>query len=772
MFTNDTIDTYSIPIMIVKNIIPLPNNEIKFDVVNPMALAAIKAASQTKKYIGLFLPKNPLVESVSFNNIQPVGVVCELTYFIEGGNNKARMLGIVRARLNSLEQDTPYLVGNVTSMPKTSDDTAAELGYVKLLVSEIEKNGTRILGSNRDVITLISQGVTPDKLTDILAFNMKLDMASKLKYLQTPSITMRLKFLVEDIKREKHLAEIDMKIEEEVRKSINDSQKEYYLREKMKAIQNELGDKARKETDVENLRKKILECKMPEDIEKRALNELNRYATLGAGSGEASISRSYLDFMVSLPWNKESQDNKDIKIAKDQLDSDHFGLETVKDRILEYLAVRIMTNKTPQAILCLVGPPGVGKTSLAKSIALALNKQFVKQALGGVKDESEIRGHRRTYLGALPGRILQGMKKAGTRNPVFLLDEVDKLSSDFRGDPSSALLEVLDAEQNKFFSDHYLEEPYDLSHVFFIATANYLENIPAPLRDRMEIVELSSYTEYEKYEIAKRHLIDKQLFIHGLSKCDFELTDNGLWKIIREYTKEAGVRELERIIGTLVRKAIKSILMNKNQKIVIDENNLCDWIGKPKFVYNKVDVNPQIGVVTGLAYTQYGGDTLPVEVTYYKGQGKIVLTGKLGDVMKESAQAALSYVRSNAKLYGIDEEMFIKNDIHIHVPEGAVPKDGPSAGITMTIGIISAFTQRRVNNKVGMTGEITLRGRVLPIGGLREKSIAAHRSGLKTILVPHENIRDLDEIPQSVKDELEIIPIEKVEDVVKIALID
>lgn len=772
MFSNDTIDTYSIPIIVVKNIIPLPNNEIKLDILNPLFLESIQAASQTNKYIGLFLPKNPLLDNYSINNIQPVGVVCELNYFIKGGSSKARMLGIVRARINSLEQETPYLVANVTSMPKYSEDTAAELTYVKILVSEIEKNGTRILGSNRDVITLISQGVTPDKLTDILAFNMKLDMATKLKYLQNPSITMRLRYLVEDIKREKQLAEIDMKIEDDVRKSINDSQKEYYLREKMKAIQNELGDKARKESDVEELRKKILECKMPEDIEKRALNELNRYATLGAGSGEASISRSYLDFMVSLPWSKESQDNKDIKVAKDQLDSDHFGLESVKDRILEYLAVRIMTNKTPQAILCLVGPPGVGKTSLAKSIATALNKKFVKQALGGVKDESEIRGHRRTYLGALPGRILQGMKKAGTNNPVFLLDEVDKLSSDFRGDPSSALLEVLDSEQNRFFSDHYLEEPYDLSHVFFIATANYLENIPAPLRDRMEIVEVSSYTEYEKYEIAKRHLIDKQLFNHGLSKCDFELTDGALWKIIREYTKEAGVRELERTIGTLVRKAIKTILMNKDQKIVITEDNISDWIGKPKFVYNKVDVNPQVGVVTGLAYTQYGGDTLPVEVTYYKGQGKIVLTGKLGDVMKESAQAALSYVRSNAKKYGIDEELFLNNDIHIHVPEGAVPKDGPSAGVTMATGIISAFSHRYVNNKVGMTGEITLRGRVLPIGGLREKSIAAHRSGLKTIIIPKENVRDLDEIPQSVKEELEIIPVERVEEVIKVALVD
>ena len=770
MFSNDTIDTYSIPIIVVKNIIPLPNNEIKFDVLNPVALAAIKAASQTNKYVGVFLPKSPLVDKYNFNNIQPVGVVCELNYFIEGGSSKAKMLGIVRARLNAIEQESPYLVGNVTSMPKFSEDTSEELTYVKILVSEIEKNGTRILGSNRDIITLISQGVTPDKLTDILAFNMKLDIASKLKYLQTPSVTLRLRFLVEDIKREKQLAEIDMKIEEDVRKSINDSQKEYYLREKMKAIQSELGDKARKESDVEELRKKIIECKMPEDIEKRAINELNRYATLGAGSGEASISRSYLDFIVSLPWSKESQDNKDIKVAKDQLDSDHFGLETVKDRILEYLAVRIMTNKTPQAILCLVGPPGVGKTSLAKSIAAALNKKFVKQALGGVKDESEIRGHRRTYLGALPGRILQGMKKAGTKNPVFLLDEVDKLSSDFRGDPSSALLEVLDAEQNKFFSDHYLEEPYDLSHVFFIATANYLENVPAPLRDRMEIVEVSSYTEYEKYEIAKRHLIDKQLFNHGLSKCDFELTDGALWRIIREYTKEAGVRELERTIGTLVRKAIKAILMNKNQKITIDENNITEWIGKPKFVYNKVDVNPQVGVVTGLAYTQYGGDTLPVEVTYYQGQGKIVLTGKLGDVMKESAQAALSYVRSNAQKFGIDEELFVKNDIHIHVPEGAVPKDGPSAGVTMATGIVSAFSHRLVNNQVGMTGEITLRGRVLPIGGLREKSIAAHRSGLKTIIIPKENIRDLDDVPQSVKDELEIIPVENIEEVLKIAL--
>lgn len=770
MFTNDTIDTSVIPAIVIKNLIPLPNNEMKIDTTNPKFIAAIEEAIAGDKHIAIFIPKNPLSDDNTLGSLYPIGVVAKVISSMSGQAYSAKVLGIVRCKIVDFSQVEPYIKATIVTMPKTSESTSDELAYVKLLVSEIEKNGTRIFNNNRESMSLITQGVTPDKLTDILAFNMKIDYNSKLKYLNTPSITLRLKYIVDDVKKEKIMSEIDAKIEEDVRKSINESQKEYYLREKMRAIQNELGDKARKESDVEELRKKILDSKMPKDIETKALNELNRYAYLNAGSGESAISRSYLDFMVSLPWGKESQDNKDIKVAKDQLDSDHYGLDKVKDRILEYLAVSILTNKNPQAILCLVGPPGVGKTSLARSIALALNKKFVKQALGGVKDESEIRGHRRTYLGALPGRILQGMQKAGVANPVFLLDEVDKLSSDFRGDPSSALLEVLDSEQNKFFSDHYLEEPYDLSKVFFIATANYLENVPAALRDRMEIVELSSYTEYEKYEIAKRHLIDKQLFSHGLSKCDFELDDKALWRIIREYTKEAGVRELERLIGSLVRKAIKAILMDRNIKVVIDENNLEKWLGKPKYIYNKIDNNPQIGVVTGLAYTQYGGDTLPVEVTYYKGQGRIVLTGKLGDVMKESAQAALSYVKSNASKFDIDPVLFTENDIHVHVPEGAVPKDGPSAGVTMATAIISAFSHRLVNNKIGMTGEITLRGRVLPIGGLREKAIAAHRSGLDQILIPKENLRDIDEIPESVRNDLKITCCESVEDVVRIAL--
>lgn len=772
MFSDPSREVCSVlPGIIIRNIIPLPNNEIKIDTGNMRFIQAINASLKADRYIAMLVPKAPTSEEINSNNINPVGVVAKVTSTVEGNTFSAKLLGTVRCKVIDIKQYEPYMEVIVQSLPTISEDQAAELGYMRILANEIENDAAKVFPSIREFLKMAQQGISPDKLIDILAFNLKLEFNQKMKYLNNPSLTQRLKFIIEDIKKEKIYLEIDAKIEEEVRKSVNESQKEYYLREKMKAIQNELGDKARKETDVEELRKKILAAKMPKDIEKKALNELNRYAYLSASSGESAISRSYLDFMISLPWSKESVDNKDIKVAKDQLDSDHYGLDTVKDRILEYLAVKIMTNKTPQAILCLVGPPGVGKTSLAKSIALALNKKFVKQALGGVKDESEIRGHRRTYLGALPGRILQGMQKSGVVNPVFLLDEVDKLSSDFRGDPASALLEVLDSEQNKYFSDHYLEEPYDLSKVFFIATANYLENVPAALRDRMEIVELSSYTEYEKYEIAKRHLIDKQLFTHGLSKCDFVLEDDALWRIIREYTKEAGVRELERLIGTLVRKAIKTILMDKVTKVIITSENLEDWLGKPKFAYNKIDSDPQVGVVTGLAYTQYGGDTLPVEVTYYKGQGRLVLTGKLGDVMKESAQAALSYVKANIAKYDIDANLFIENDVHIHVPEGAVPKDGPSAGVTMATAIISAFSHKLVDNKVGMTGEITLRGRVLPIGGLREKAIAAHRSGLNKILIPEENIKDIVEIPESVRSELQIIPCKCVEDVVNKALI-
>ncbi len=768
------IETRTLPAIYCRGLVPLPNNEVKIEIGKDANQLAIREVMESNDKLVVVLvakqfmsiPKN----DEDFNNI---AVIAKLVASSENNNIlKIVLRTIVRCEIIQFIDHTPFNRVMVVNKPNQSSDITKELACVRLLVQELDQQTQEIFKGKSDIISKVAEGVTPEILTDLFAFTLPLDYSKKLQYLNTLDSTERMILILQDLRHEKVVREVEMEIDSRVKESINESQKEYYLREKMKAIQEELGDKAKKESEIEDLRKQILDAKMPKSMEEKALKELSRYSSLSASSGENGVSRTYLDFIVSLPWSKASKDCTDIKKAKEQLDKEHYGLDKVKDRILEYLAVCIMTKKTPQAILCLVGPPGVGKTSLVRSIATAMNKQFVKQSLGGVKDESEIRGHRRTYLGALPGRILSGMKRAGTINPVFLLDEVDKLTSDYRGDPASALLEVLDAEQNKYFSDNYLEEPYDLSKVFFIATANYLENIPPALRDRLEIVELSSYTEFEKYEIAKRHLINKQLEIHGLSKCDFELTDNALWMIIREYTREAGVRELERLIGTLIRKAIKEILMNDKKKIVIDENNLVSWLGKPRFTYNKLDENDQVGIVTGLAYTQYGGDTLPIEATLYKGDGRLLLTGKLGDVMKESGQAALSYVKSNCEKLGIDSEIFLHNDIHIHVPEGAVPKDGPSAGVALTTAITSLLTKRKVDHNLGMTGEITLRGRVLPIGGLREKSIAAHRSGLKKILIPKENVKDIEDIPSTVLEELEIIPVSTADEVLKIALLD
>ncbi|MBO4623443.1 MAG: endopeptidase La [Bacilli bacterium] len=756
--------------ILINGIVPLPNNELKINVESEASLNAIKAAMDDNRFIVLLCPKTPEVKST--NDISEHAAVAKVVYNMDAaGSSRLKVNVITRCDVLNYFQIEPFYQVDFVTKPAVSEDVNTELACVRLLINEIEANGKALISGNNELITKITAGITADKLADLLAFSLPLSVNRKLEYLATPSISTRLKYLLEDIQTEKYIESIEHDIEAEVRKVINDSQKEYYLREKMRVIQNELGDKVKKETEIDELREKIKNLGMPKEIEEKALQEVARYSSMNLASGESTVSKTYLDFIISLPWSYATPDCNDIKVAKEQLDKDHYGLEKVKERILEYLAVKIMTGKNPQTVLCLVGPPGVGKTSLAKSIATALNKRFVKQSLGGVKDESEIRGHRRTYLGALPGRILQGMVKAKAINPVFLLDEIDKLSSDYRGDPASAMLEVLDTEQNKYFSDHYLEEPYDLSNVLFIVTANYLENIPPALRDRLEIVELSSYTEFEKFEIAKRHLIDKQLALHGLSKCDFSITDKAIYRIIEEYTKEAGVRELERLIGTLIRKSIKTILMEHIDRVDITETNLEEWLGKPRFSYTKVDQDDQVGLVNGLAYTQYGGDTLPIEVTYYSGNGKLMLTGKLGDVMKESAQAALSYVKSNADKLGIEEDIFDKIDIHVHVPEGAIPKDGPSAGVALCTAIASALSKRKVNHLVGMTGEITLRGRVLPIGGLREKAIAAHRSGLKKIIIPKDNEVDLDEIPASVLDELEIVKAEVVDDVLNNAFV-
>ncbi|MFA5068401.1 MAG: endopeptidase La, partial [Candidatus Izemoplasmatales bacterium] len=535
-----------------------------------------------------------------------------------------------------------------------------------------------------------------------------------------------------------------------------------------RAIQEELGDS--KQDDTQKLLDQINASDMPDRIKEKALKELKRYEYLSANSSESSVVRTYLETLISIPWQKTTDDEKDINVAIDKLESSHYGLDKVKERIIEYLSVKMLTGKNPQTILCLSGPPGVGKTSLAKSIANALNREFVKTSLGGVHDEAEIRGHRRTYIGALPGRIINGMIRAKVANPVFLIDEIDKLVMNERNDPSSALLEVLDPEQNKYFSDHYVEEDYDLSKVIFITTANYLENIPAPLRDRMEIIELSSYTEIEKFYIAKRFLIRKQVENHGLELDKLTIPDDTIYKMIKEYTREAGVRQLERLFGSIVRKSIKEILVNKLDKVEVCSDNLNHYLGKPLFHNNQIQKEDMIGVVTGLAYTMAGGDTLDVEATYYPGKNNLVLTGNLGNVMKESAMAALSYVRTNSDELGIDVKIFESADIHIHVPEGAIPKDGPSAGVTMATALISVLTKRRVDRFVGMTGEITLKGRVLPIGGLKEKAIAASRSGLKKIVIPKDNEKDVDDIPKEVRDVLEIHYAETLREVLAIAL--
>jgi len=763
----------SLPAVIVRGIVPLPNNDFRIEVGRKVSLKAIEEAEKSfSSFVLILVQKNPLIENPTTADIEKYGVLAKVAMKIKlpNDNYKVKFNIVSRIRVNEYFLTDPYFVADYEEVQTILGNPDEEATLIKMIASEAITNGNQLLNNAQQTNEQLQSGLSVDKLADILAFNLRTQDTEKYKYLAELDLNKRLKLILEDISKLKMIADLEQRINDDVKKAIDENQKEYYLREKMRAIQNELGDKAKKEDEIDALREAIKKAKMPKNIEEKALQELSRYQSTPSAMAESQIIKTYLDFLVALPWKKASKDLNVLQKVQEKLDMNHYGLEKVKDRIIEYLAVKIMTGRNPQTILCFAGPPGVGKTSLAISIAEALGRKFVKQSLGGVKDESEIRGHRRTYVGAMPGRILKGMKDAGTVNPVFLLDEIDKMASDYRGDPASAMLEVLDPEQNSKFSDHYLEEPYDLSQVLFITTANYLENVPAPLRDRMEIVELSSYTEHEKVQIAKKHLLEKQLKAHGLDKEKFFIDDETIYFIIRHYTREAGVRELNRYIGSLVRKAIKELLMGSAEKIVISKDNIQNYIGKPKFDHNMIDEQEQIGVVTGLAYTAFGGDTLPVEVTYYKGKGQLVLTGKLGDVMKESAMTALSFVKAHANEYGVDPSIFETNDFHIHVPEGAVPKDGPSAGVTMATAIMSAASNKYVRKDVGMTGEITLRGYVLPIGGLKEKAIAAHRSGLSTILIPKENVRDIEDIPQEVRETLTIIPVEKVSDVFKNAL--
>ncbi len=764
----------NLPAIVVRGIVPIPNNDFRTEIGRSISFKALDESENSfGNYILILIQKNPLIENPTPADIEEYGVLAKTTMKLKlpNGNLKAKFNIVSRIKVKDYFLTSPFFVAEYEEAETISGDVDEEMTLVRMVMNDVITNQNLVLNNAQEIVRTVQSGLTTEKLVDTVVFGLKGNEQDKYKYIKELKLNQRLKLVLEDIAKQKMVSELEQHINEEVKRSIDESQKEYYLREKMRAIQNELGDKARKEDEVDELRDKILKAKMPKEIEEKALQELARYSSTPPAMAESGIIKTYLDFLVALPWKKSSKDSNDLNKVQEKLDKNHYGLSTVKDRIIEYLAVKIKTRRNPQTILCLVGPPGVGKTSLAISIADALGRKFVKQSLGGVRDESEIRGHRRTYIGALPGRILNGMKAAGTVNPVFLLDEIDKMSSDYKGDPASAMLEVLDPEQNAKFSDHYLEENYDLSQVLFITTANYLENIPAPLRDRMEIVELSSYTEYEKFNIGINHLIPKQLKAHGITDKEFSITNDTLYYIIRHYTREAGVRELNRFIGTLIRKGIKEILIDKKTTIDVNMENVEHYIGKPRFSHNLADVTDQIGVATGLAYTQFGGDTLSIEVTFFKGKGALSLTGKLGDVMKESAITALSYVKSNAEKFGVDPQFFDTHDIHVHVPEGATPKDGPSAGITITTAILSAVSNKKIRKDVGMTGEMTLRGYVLPIGGLREKSIAAHRSGLKTIIIPKENEKDIEDIPVEVKDAIKIVPVSNISEVFEIAFL-
>ena len=662
-------------------------------------------------------------------------------------------------------------MAQVEMMPSVRQDETEESALVRMVASAFEQMhpGERFV--SKDLMIELSKGVGADALSDKAAAAFPLTTERKQQYLETPGINDRLIMLLQDFEKEKKLSEVEKKINDTVKERIDQGQKDYYLREKMHAIKEELGDIVETDKDADSIRRRLEENPYPQYIKDKVKEELVRYETLPQASGETGVIKTYIDWLMDLPWWQTTEDSEDLEDAQKILDEDHYGLTKVKERIMEYLAVKQMTNSLKAPIICLVGPPGVGKTSLARSVARALDRHFVKMSLGGVRDEAEIRGHRRTYLGALPGRIIQGMKKAGVINPVFLIDEIDKMASDYKGDPSSAMLEVLDPEQNSMFSDHYIEEPYDLSKVLFIATANYLENIPPALQDRLEIIQLSSYTDIEKVNIAREHLLPKQRKENGLKDGQLTIDDDMLLYLVRYYTREAGVRQLERTIASICRKSVLAILKDKKEAIVLDKKLVHEWLGNEKVDYGKKEKEDQIGTVTGLAYTSFGGDILQIEANRFEGKGNLILTGQLGDVMKESASIALDYIRAHAKEYGIDPKVFEKTDIHIHVPEGAVPKDGPSAGVTMTTALVSCLSDRPVKANLAMTGEVTLRGNVLPIGGLKEKSLAAHRSGITTILIPKGNEKDLEEIPDEVKEAVQFIPVSTVAQVLDHALV-
>ena len=758
---------FDLPLIPLRGLTVFPNTTVNFDVGRKKSVAAVTDAVKNRNgKIILCRQINTDESNPKPDGIHTVGVLARVVQVISNGGETLRIIvdGIKKVKVTGYVDNPDFFVASYEPMKELHARTVEAKAYRRKCMSVVEEHYFVGERATKDVYNILNE--TEEPVAFLYRAAHLMDISDRQGFLEIDDVIDKYELLLDFLEDELEIAKVEKKINRKVRESIDKGQKEYYLREQIKAIQEELGDE-----DDDDLLLKADKLPIPEESKKKLKKDIERNAKMPTSSPDYAISRNYFDFVFDLPWGIESEDNNDIENARKILDEDHYGLEKIKERILEFLAVRQLTDEKREPIICLVGPPGVGKTSIVKSIARALNRKYVRMSLGGIRDEAEIRGHRKTYVGAMPGRIISNIRIAGTMNPVFLLDEIDKLASDFKGDPSSALLEVLDPEQNNAFRDNYLEIPFDLSKVIFITTANNPDAIPAPLYDRMEIIEMSGYTPEEKLQIAKKHLIGKQLKAHGISEDRLSFTDDGIEKIIYSYTRESGVRGLEKEIANVMRKvAVKIVSGEAQDKIVVTKDNVKEYLGVEKYLENEKPEHSEVGAATGLAWTAVGGEILTIEVSIVSGKGEILLTGHLGDVMKESARTAISYIHAHADDYDIPERAFKDKDIHIHVPEGAIPKDGPSAGITIATAVFSALTGKGVRNDVAMTGEITLRGKVLPIGGLKEKSLAAMRAGIKKVLIPVDNMKDLDDIPESVKNGVKFIPVENVSEVFKIAI--
>ena len=763
----------TLPMVPLRGMVVFPKVVTQLDIGRTASVQAVKAAMDGDQYLAVATQKDENIETPTLSELGQVGTIVKINQMLRlpGGVVRILVEGVTRIQLDAITSTDPYYVAEVTPLNAVQDEPMEEEAYRRILQSKFAQWVEVVKPTNDEGIDQVLNSEDASELADQIAFVLPINTKVRQSILDDLSVSRRLNMVVGILNTELQINDIENSINNQVRQQMEKAQKEYFLREKIRIIHDELGDKMDPDQEANELREQLEALGLPEEIHTRIDKEITRYSRMPQMMPESNILRNYIDWLLQLPWTTLSDDRLELKEASDVLDGDHYGLEKIKKRILEFLAVRKLSGKQSGSILCLVGPPGVGKTSLASSIAKAMNRKFIRASLGGVRDEAEIRGHRRTYVGALPGRMIQGLKNAGTRNPVFLLDEIDKLASDYKGDPSSALLEVLDPEQNSTFSDHYIEIPFDFSDVFWITTANVASHIPGPLLDRMEIIELSSYTEEEKLEIAKRYLVPKQIEKNGLGDYDVVLSDEVLQRVISEYTKEAGVRTLEKTIAKICRKLAYAVVTEGETVPTVTIDNIEDYLGTPRFVEEEREETAQVGLVYGLAWTSVGGVVLPCEATTMKGTGKLNLTGSLGKVMQESGQAAMSYIRHNQEALELPENFHKELDIHVHLPEGATPKDGPSAGITMTLAMVSALTGKQVRSDIAMTGEITLRGRVLPIGGLKEKLLAALRYGVKEVLIPEGNTKDIQELPDIVKEGLLITPVKTMEEVLEKALV-